>query len=114
MAMQYIPAAPRADEERSTVTVTEGPDVVVHEQEPYNAEPLLLSLRELQTTRPALAAFPIVLAVVIAFATLLYGATAPPRCARPLPCPLAPRPALITLGVALTALALTSEVSLLL
>ena len=71
--MQHIPAAPRADEERSTVTVTEGPDVVVHEQEPYNAEPLLLSLRELQTTRPALAAFPIVLAVVIAFATLLYG-----------------------------------------
>lgn len=78
------------------------------------ANAALLSIRELQTTPPAIAAVPIVLAVLVALATVGYGRHRDTRLRRdPLPRPIAPRRAHIALGIAVTALATTSGAILL-
>lgn len=74
----------------------------------------LLSIRELHITRPGLAVFPVVLAILIALAAALYGRRRDATLRqRPLPRPLAARWALITLGIAVITLALVSGLSLL-
>lgn len=78
------------------------------------ANAALLSMRELQTTAPSVAPVPIVLAVLIALATVLYGRHRDTRLRRdPLPRPIAPRWALVALGIAVTTLAITSGAVLL-
>ncbi|GAA4929648.1 uncharacterized protein DUF202 [Actinomycetospora succinea] len=79
------------------------------------ANAALLSIRELHTTTSRLAAAPIVLAVVVALATVLYARHRDTTLRRdPLPRPVAPRRALIALGSAVTALAITAGGTLLL
>ncbi|GLZ49730.1 hypothetical protein Acsp06_59150 [Actinomycetospora sp. NBRC 106375] len=79
------------------------------------ANAALLSIRELHTTTSRLAAAPIVLAVLVALATVVYAHHRDTTLRQnPLSRPVAPRRALIALGVVVTALAITAGGTLLL